>query len=742
MMHLSFSWLGPVAHALGWSLIHFVWQGALVALGLVCMLALMRRRSANARYLASCAALLLMAALFVGTMGQLLSVEPGVEPPGPTVSAHAALPGSTGVLIAERSVVVPSGSTARSWAVRLDEWRVWVEPLTPHAALLWGIGLSMLALWNLGCWFYARRLMTRDVLPVSQARLDEAAAICARLGVTRPVRLLESARVAAPMVAGIVWPVILLPASVLTGLDAPLLRALIAHEVAHIWRHDYAVNLVQTAIVTLLFYHPAVWWVSRRIREERENCCDDLAVGTCGNAVLYARALAALAELRHAPAFALSANGGVLLRRIRRIVGRPEPRAHGWAAMGPGVMVLLALLASAALALILPAESARAQAAESATGETANAIEEALARPVTLEFEDIHLLDLLKSIAESQHVNLALDWRVIKPTESILKQAPGLDRQIGYATDGRVPYFKVSNIPLRQALESISRPLGLAFVVEPHAIWISTPERIAADAQRSRPNIEDPALKAALDSPVSLIFEAIPVVEVLAFLGESYDLDISIDQRALDASGGAAILPYLSVLDLPVIEALDTMLRMLDLTFAAKEGGIWVSSEAHIAEAGGPDAATFWRPVEKVAVNRNEPASVKTVLPRDLQLLRVEEAEGAKRAQIQTGSASNWYREGDRFEDYEVVKIDIQQKAASIRLIKEGGQASDAISIELHATPQLEPLPNVIPVELFETGWSAFRPGDSITVTELRGSTDRIEPGQTYQVKGHYVLAS
>ena len=102
--------------------------------------------------------------------------------------------------------------------------------------------------------------------------------LCGQLRIRRPVRLLESALVDVPMVIGWLRPVILLPASALSGLTPQQLEAIIAHELAHIRRHDYLINLLQSLIETLLFYHPAVWWVSRQIRREREHCCDDLAV--------------------------------------------------------------------------------------------------------------------------------------------------------------------------------------------------------------------------------------------------------------------------------------------------------------------------------------------------------------------------------------------------------------------------------------------------------------------------------
>jgi type II secretory pathway component GspD/PulD (secretin) len=151
-----------------------------------------------------------------------------------------------------------------------------------------------------------------------------------------------------PTVIGWLRPVILLPAGCLLGLSAAQLEAILAHELAHIRRHDYLVNLLQNVVETLLFYHPAVWWVSRRIREERENCCDDLAVEICGDRVTYARALATLEELRHAPGqLALAAAGAPLLQRIRRLAGKSGARASrpGWPLAG--IVALLIVFAVA-----------------------------------------------------------------------------------------------------------------------------------------------------------------------------------------------------------------------------------------------------------------------------------------------------------------------------------------------------------------------------------------------------------
>ena len=117
-----------------------------------------------------------------------------------------------------------------------------------------------------------------------------------RLRFSRPVRLLESAAVATPMVVGAIWPVVLLPLGIVGGLTPSQLEAVLAHELAHIRRHDYLVGLIQSLLETLMFYHPAVWWISGRIRQECEVCCDEWTLAACPDRRGYAIALARAAE--------------------------------------------------------------------------------------------------------------------------------------------------------------------------------------------------------------------------------------------------------------------------------------------------------------------------------------------------------------------------------------------------------------------------------------------------------------
>jgi hypothetical protein len=180
--------------------------------------------------------------------------------------------------------------------------------------------------WSAAGWVAAQRLKRRSAVPIAETWRERVILLAGQLGIRRTVRVYESILARVPAVIGWLRPVILVPAGALIHLSAEELEAVLAHELAHIRRQDYLINLFQTAIETLLFYHPAVWWVGRRIRAEREHCCDDLAVQTCGDRIVYARALTSLEELRCGDRqFAMAATGGDLGGRVRRLLGSRQP---------------------------------------------------------------------------------------------------------------------------------------------------------------------------------------------------------------------------------------------------------------------------------------------------------------------------------------------------------------------------------------------------------------------------------
>ncbi|MEN6578806.1 MAG: M56 family metallopeptidase [Phycisphaerales bacterium] len=349
---------------LGWMLVHFLWQAGVIAVLLAVLLRLLRRASANLRYLVACGALALTVAMplvtmqFIDIPGPVAETSPLSETLTPTVTPTPMTlqlvdelpPLSSAPPLEEADLTMPI-----PWHERLATV---LEPALPYLVLGWLAGVFGLSAWHLGGWAQLQRLkrrMVRDAGGALSTTLDELAT---RLGVRRAVTLLESALVEVPTVVGWLRPAILLPASALTGLNPDQLRAILAHELAHIHRYDYLANIAQTVVEILGFYHPAVWWVSHHIRIERENCCDDMAVRVCDNSLQYARALASMEEIRHSRSdLAMAASGGSLMARIARLLGRPavDDRHFTWL---PGLIALLLVVGvviPAALALTQPA---------------------------------------------------------------------------------------------------------------------------------------------------------------------------------------------------------------------------------------------------------------------------------------------------------------------------------------------------------------------------------------------------
>jgi len=332
-------------YALGWALVHFVWQGAALALVVRAAMAVLARRPANVRYVVACAGLAAMAIAPAATALMVSGPVPGtgvtvLVPAGEAVGVPAAAPPAS---MTEAPPPAPSG------AVRTSQLAALVEKWLGTIVVVWLVGVAAVSAVYLGGWVRVRRLVRRRVFPALERWERVAAELGRRMRVSRPVRCLESAAVGVPTLIGCLKPVILVPAGLATGLAPEEVEALLAHELAHVRRWDYLANMVQTAVETLLFYHPAVWWLSGRIRAEREQCCDEIVVATCGNRAAYARALAALADSQAVARPALAARGGRLLERIRRILAMQAERqgAVRWLAGSASLVGIAAVLVTA-----------------------------------------------------------------------------------------------------------------------------------------------------------------------------------------------------------------------------------------------------------------------------------------------------------------------------------------------------------------------------------------------------------
>jgi beta-lactamase regulating signal transducer with metallopeptidase domain len=344
-------WATPAVQAIARALVHFLWQGAAIGLAAATALALVPREKTTVRYAVATAALLLLLACPVVTAFWIAGT-----PENSIYSATSVVSSPVSPESPESAGILPAASP-----IAMD--RTLGVSLLPWVLGLWLAGVAALSCYHLGGWRQAQSLRHRGTRPLSAEWNTKLREIARRMRIARAVELLESNATPVPAVVGWLRPVVLVPASALAGLSPQQLEAILAHELAHVRRHDYLVNLVQTVVETLLFYHPAVWWVSSQMRRERESCCDDLAVAVCGDRLGYARALADLEGLRLAsPRLALAADGGSLLERIRRLVGVPHHRPRrSWMA---GLLALSLLPVGTAFQLV-PAGPAEAEASPS-----------------------------------------------------------------------------------------------------------------------------------------------------------------------------------------------------------------------------------------------------------------------------------------------------------------------------------------------------------------------------------------
>ncbi len=368
-------------NALAWALLDFVWQGALLGCAAATVLALMGRARPQTRYALACAALLLCAALpLAGVLVRLGGVGAGSALPGvllPDTAGRA----SAAALAAQG---LDTGAGAHGW---LEAMRLGMQPRLSLVILCWAGGSGVLALRLLLGLAWVRRRSRPGAWrpdPAWQAVLDRMAA---RLGIGRRVMLglvddaaaPDAAFIGGPITAGWWRPLVLVPAALATGMAPPLLEALLAHELAHVRRHDYLVNLMQSAVEVLLFYHPAVWWLSHRIRIERELIADDLAASLLGEPRRLALALSELDQFQLSThSLAPAAHGGNLMSRIKRLV-RPQSDPHTGKPNWKLALPLLALVLSAAASTRIGSANAAPQAQAQAQAEAAAAQAQAAA---------------------------------------------------------------------------------------------------------------------------------------------------------------------------------------------------------------------------------------------------------------------------------------------------------------------------------------------------------------------------
>jgi beta-lactamase regulating signal transducer with metallopeptidase domain len=332
--------------ALGWTLLHFCWQGTAVAVAYAIADRLTSRATSAVRYTVALAALMLMPAIVIGTYAEELRVATPVHTTATSFLFRPAMHSTV-----QQTPILHELPLATNLVEQNDWLAIRTDRILPWLDAVWFAGVLLLALRALGGWWQLGLVRRRAQRMVPQEVERAFQRICKQIHAGRKVMLRASDEVISPLAMGVWRATVILPISAIMTLPAEELEAVIAHELGHIRRWDYLWNLLQTAVESILFFHPAVWWLSRTVRQRREICCDEIAVQSCAGPAIYARALLRLEEQRTTKlqlAMAFEGCGGSLLERVKKVLGEDmatESRmTSGVSVAAVGALVIALLL--------------------------------------------------------------------------------------------------------------------------------------------------------------------------------------------------------------------------------------------------------------------------------------------------------------------------------------------------------------------------------------------------------------
>ncbi|MEM9918922.1 MAG: M56 family metallopeptidase [Bacteroidota bacterium] len=401
-----------ILYALGWTVLHSLWQGVALAMLMAVVLAGLQNKSAKLRYEIASFTLfgLLISSVctFIYMYDSAIDFTAITADSAPSITVIAAQSGEQ------------SGHFLNGFLYTCTKY---FDQHLPIIVSLWMLGLAFFALRLLGGYAYVQRLRYRHNQPLEQPWQIKLERLMEALPVRRSVALLESALVSVPMVVGYLKPAILLPLGAVNNLSQQEIEAILAHELAHIRRNDYLINIILSVVEALYYFNPAAWWIAANIRSERENCCDDIAIRLCGNSLTYAKALVRLQEFDQGavPAFAMPFAGGKkqLLQRIRRILNQPQNRSHIREKLTATTLLLLSIL-FVSVSANAPFEK------------------EADASPVSME---------VKLLEEEKTLSHGLDTIIPKSSSYIVKKTEDNEQKIEMKVeDGEITKLKINDV--------------------------------------------------------------------------------------------------------------------------------------------------------------------------------------------------------------------------------------------------------------------------------------------------------
>ena len=316
-----------ISEAIGWTILHSVWQAGVI--GLIAFALLKLRQNSTASYRYSVSILSLFAILLSSAFTFLIIYRSAAN---------------VYVSVADKMRISTSMLTQPgTGATNQGEWAQLLPPLLPWLSTLWFTGVLFFSIRFAGGLLLLQRYRNHLVADLPAQMAEKIHVFIKRSGITRKIRVRISEMVRVPMVTGILKPVILIPAGIISLLPVEQIEAVIAHELAHIRRYDFLINILQTLTETLFFYHPAVWLLSSNARAEREKCCDDYAVQACGDLGVYAKALANLSGFRlhkPLPAMAFSGKKLSLVNRVERLLNSNKMKSNAKERVIAGILIL------------------------------------------------------------------------------------------------------------------------------------------------------------------------------------------------------------------------------------------------------------------------------------------------------------------------------------------------------------------------------------------------------------------
>jgi uncharacterized protein YjbI with pentapeptide repeats/beta-lactamase regulating signal transducer with metallopeptidase domain len=335
-----------IIEALGLTLIHSLWQGALIALVLGILMLATRKFTSVTRYFLAVAASLFM--LICPAYTFIKNYSPDRQGKNSAyVNQFSDAPVLKKVVstYAESDAIVADNRIIKLKSVQFKDF---FNRHFPIIVTIWFAGIIFFTLKFIGALAYTQRLKYYRISQIPEEWQKKTRKLCEMLNIKKAVKIYESALAIVPMVIGFIKPIILLPVSAFTGLSSKQLESIIVHELAHILRRDYLLNILQSVIEILFFYHPAVWWINNVIRTERENCCDDIAIAQTGDSTNYARALANIQEhllIKESLALAVSGHKNKLLKRIKRLLNQPKMKTNFIEGFTASCIILLGIFA-------------------------------------------------------------------------------------------------------------------------------------------------------------------------------------------------------------------------------------------------------------------------------------------------------------------------------------------------------------------------------------------------------------